>query len=102
MTKEQTGRYAGGAELWLGETKLSDVKVDLVSYAEMEVVRTAGQIERVEGLRSWEGRFTAGHTKLHLEAGERYELKFPDGRSGDVLLLTTNGALVGASDVPFG
>ena len=98
---EQTGSYIGRAELWLGDDKISDVEVNLASFVDVEIVRTAGRTERVEGLSSWGGRLTAGHW-AQVTPGESLELRLPDRRSGHVFLGNTAGELVGASKAPFG
>jgi len=77
------------------------VGVDLASFADVEIVRTLGRTERVEGNPSWTGRLTSGHWD-QVPLGEQIELKFPDGRSGNAFLANTAGELIGASEVPFG
>jgi hypothetical protein len=69
------------------------------SGVDVEIVRTAGRTERVEGLSSWGGRLTAGHW-VQVTPGESLELRLPDGRSGHVFLANTAGELVGASKTP--
>ncbi len=75
--------------------------VNVASRVDVEIVRTANRVERVEGSPSWGGRLTAG-SRDRVTPGELLELRFPDGRSGEVLLANTAGEVVGASEVPFG
>jgi hypothetical protein len=101
-TTEETGHYNGPAEVWVGEVKRFDVSVRLKGYVDVTMATSFGGTERVEGLRSWDGQFNglAQGDMMDL-APANFELRLPDGRTGEAVLRRSGPHFTGTGRAPF-
>jgi hypothetical protein len=101
--KEWRQNYNGPVEIWVNGAKRMDANVRLSSYIDVEMINTLGEPEqRHESQTSWNGRLDglSDHELMALN-GQSFELRFPDGRMGEAMLLDASGRLQGFDVVPF-